>query len=90
MYSESAALEAIRRTSQFNVIHVPSGLKVDVIVPPKSDFSVSEQSRVRRLSDRSEFSAWYAAPEDVILDKLRYLKMSGGESQKHIRDIGAC
>ncbi len=85
--SESAALEAIRRTSQFNVIHIPSGLKVDVIVPPKSDFSVSEQSRVRRLSDRSEFSAWYAAPEDVILNKLRYLKLSGGESQKHIRDI---
>ncbi len=85
--SESAALEAIRRTSQFNVIHIPSGLKVDVIVPRKSDHSDSEQSRVRRLSDRSEFSAWYAAPEDVILNKLRYLKMSGGESQKHIRDI---
>jgi hypothetical protein len=40
--SESAALEAIRRTSQFNVIHIPSGLKVDVIVPKKSDFSDSE------------------------------------------------
>jgi len=86
--SESAALEAIRRRSQFNVIHIPSGLKVDVIVPRKSEHSVSEQSRVRRLSDRSDFSAWYAAPEDVILNKLRYLKMSGGQSQKHIRDIG--
>lgn len=86
--SESAALEAIRRTSQFNVIHIPSGLKVDVIVPKKSDFSDSEQSRVRRLSDQSEFSAWYAAPEDVILNKLKYLKQSGGQSQKHVRDIG--
>ena len=86
--SESAALEAIRRASQFNVIHIPSGLKVDVIVPKKSDFSDSEQSRVRRLSDRNEFSAWYAAPEDVILNKLKYLKQSGGQSQKHVRDIG--
>lgn len=86
--SESAALEAIRRASQFNVIHIPSGLKVDVIVPKKSAFSDSEQSRVRRLSDRNEFSAWYAAPEDVILNKLRFLKLSGGQSQKHVRDIG--
>ena len=86
--SESAAFEAIRRTSQFNVIHIPSGLKVDVIVPRKSAFSDSEQSRVRRLTDPSQFSAWYAAPEDVILNKLRYLKLSGGESQKHVRDIG--
>jgi hypothetical protein len=86
--SESAAIDAIRRTSQFNVIHIPSGLKVDVIVPEKSDHSVCEQSRVRRLSDQNEFSAWYAAPEDVILNKLRFLKLSGGQSQKHVRDIG--
>lgn len=85
--SESAALDAIRRASQFKVIHIPSGLKVDVIVPKKSDYSDCEQSRVRRLSDQSEFAAWYAAPEDVILNKLRFLKLSGGQSQKHVRDI---
>lgn len=85
--SESAAREAIRRKSQFNVIHIPSGLKVDVIIPPKTPFSVSEQSRVRRITDQGVFAAWYASPEDVILNKLRYLKMSGGESQKHVRDI---
>ena len=86
--SESATSEAIQRRSQFNVIHIPSGLKVDIIVPHATEFTRNEQSRVRRLYHGDDFSALYAAPEDVILNKLIYFQLSGGVSQKHVRDIG--
>lgn len=86
--SETAALEAVRRNSQFNAIHIPSGLKVDVFIPLPTEFSRTQQSRVRRIIFGQESSALYAAPEDVILHKLIYFQLSGGASQKHVRDIG--
>lgn len=86
--SEQAAVDAVLRNAQFNIIHVPSGLKVDVIIPSQTAFTASERARVRKLASRGEYSAWFASPEDVILNKLIYFRMSGGSSQKHVRDIG--
>ncbi len=86
--SEQAAIDAVRRKAQFNIIHLPSGLKVDVIIPPQTDFTASERKRVRKLASTGEYSAWFASPEDVILNKLTYFRISGGASQKHVRDIG--
>lgn len=33
------------------------------------------------------YSAWFASPEDVLLNKLVYFKLSDGVSQKHLHDI---
>jgi hypothetical protein len=85
--SESAARDAVVRRSQFNIIHPASGLKVDVIVPPDTEFARSEQARFRRITSPGEYSAWFGSPEDVLLKKLVYYQLSGGESQKHLRDI---
>ena len=85
--SESAAREAILRRRQFNILHIPSGLKVDLIIPPDSDFARSELSRGRRLTSEGEFSVWFGSPEDVLLNKLVFYK-SGG-SEKHLRDIAS-
>ncbi len=86
--SEQAAMDAVRRNAQFNIIHLPSGLKVVVIIPPQTEFTASERSRVRKIASVGEYSAWFASPEDVILNKLTYFRISGGASQKHVRDIG--
>ncbi len=83
--SEQAACDAVDRKSQFNIIHLASGLKVDVIIPPGTEFSRSEMSRGRRLTSGGEFSATFASPEDVLLNKLRFYQI--GESDKHLRDI---
>ncbi len=85
--SESAAREAILRRRQFYILHIPSGLKVDLIIPPDSDFARSELSRGRRLTSEGEFSVWFGSPEDVLLNKLVFYK-SGG-SEKHLRDIAS-
>lgn len=86
--SAQAAVDAVRRKAQFNIIHIPSGLKVDVIIPSQTEFTAAERSRVRKIASSGEYSAWFASPEDVILNKLTYFRMSGGASQKHVRDIG--
>ena len=55
--SEAAALDAVRRGSMFNIIHVPSGLKVDLIVASNSDFNTSRFSRVRKIRIARELHA---------------------------------
>jgi hypothetical protein len=80
-----AVEEAIRKRFQFNIIHVTSGLKIDVMLPQGNEYSAIEQSRARRLADPDGLSAWFAAPEDVILNKLIFFQLGGIE--KHLRDI---
>lgn len=80
-----AAEDAIRRRFQFNIIHIPAGLKIDVMLPKDTAFAALEQTRARRLSDPDGLSAWFAAPEDVILNKLIFFQLGGIE--KHLRDI---
>jgi len=80
-----AVEEAIRNRFQFNIIHIFSGLKIDVILPKESDYARLEQSRAQRLSSPDGFAAWFATPEDVILNKLIFFQLGGIE--KHLRDI---
>lgn len=85
--SESAARDAVARRFQFNILHPASGLKVDVIVPPDTEFSRSEAQRIRRIASEGDKSAWFGSPEDVLLNKLVYYRLSDGVSEKHLRDI---
>lgn len=85
--SESAARQAIAKKFQFNILHPSSGLKLDVIVPSDSEFSRSEAARIRRIANEEGKAAWFGSPEDVLLNKLIYYRLSGGVSDKHLRDI---
>ncbi len=73
------------RRGQFNILHMPSGLKVDVVVQKSTDHGTSEFARRRRVELLPGLMTWVAAPEDVIIAKLRYYRE--GESEKHLRDI---
>lgn len=83
--SAEAVHEAIKRRSQFNVIHPASGLKIDFMVAADNDFNRSRFERVQSVQLASGQSAHFASPEDVILRKLEYYKQGG--SDKHLRDI---
>ena len=83
--SESAVREAVSRRFQFNIIHIASGLKVDVMVPSADDFNRSRMGRILRLNFDVQRTGWFASPEDVILKKLQYFREGG--SEKHLRDI---
>lgn len=81
-----AVTDAIQKRFQFNIIHIPAGLKIDVMLPKPTEFSALEQQRAIRLTDPDGLSAVFATPEDVILNKLIFFQM--GDSEKHLRDIG--
>jgi hypothetical protein len=83
--SEAAMRAAIAQPGQFNIIHIPSGLKVDMIVLGTDDYARTEIQRGRRLTSPGECDVWFASPEDVILNKLIYYRE--GRSEKHLRDI---
>jgi len=77
--------DAVRRKSQFNVIHPGSGLKIDFIVLSESEFDRERTSRRRLLPLLADGPVWLAAPEDVVLKKMVYFRDGG--SEKHLRDI---
>lgn len=83
--SEVAALEAVRRRSQFNIIQPRSGLKVDVIVPPASEFNQARFARARRVQAGDGWDASFSSPEDAIVMKMKFFREGG--SDKHLRDI---
>lgn len=82
--SEVAALDAVDRRGQFNVIHIPTGFKVDLMVARDDAFDASRFARVRQIEVAGGATERIAAPEDVILKKLVYYQIGG--SEKHILD----
>ena len=82
--SEVAVREAVLQKSQFNIISIDTGLKVDVMVPDNSAFGRTQLTRTRMFTDWGS-TIQFASPEDVIIKKLEYYKL--GESDKHVRDI---
>lgn len=83
--SLDTARDAVRTRFQFNILHLASGLKVDIIIASDSEFDRAQFVRggPLRVDDAHQVSV--ASPEDVIIKKLEYFKLGG--SEKHLRDI---
>ncbi|MEO6223865.1 MAG: hypothetical protein ABIP90_11510 [Vicinamibacterales bacterium] len=75
---------AVRRP--FSMFHRESILKVDVVVRQDSDYEVEKFER-RRAVDVEGQRVWVIAPEDLILSKLSWAKITPSELQ--LRDVRA-
>jgi hypothetical protein len=72
--------DAIEHRTSFNLIHIPSMMKVDVFIPKAEPFDRIAFGRVRQdtLSDSDEPRLFYlASPEDIVLRKLDWYKAGG-------------
>lgn len=78
--SEQAALEAVTLHCSFNLIHLKTAFKIDLIVRKDRPFSLMEFSRRRRVNLWGT-EIWVASPEDVILSKLEWSKQGGSEQK---------
>jgi len=82
-----AVRQAISSRHQFNILHIPAGLKVDMILSADSEFDRLNLNSGQRLRSEGSYDALFASPENVILKKLVYYQEGG--SEKHLRDIGS-
>ncbi len=78
-------IQEISRGGQTNLIHHGSGIKIDLMFQKRTPHSVEEFRRRARVEILRGLQAWVAAPEDVIIAKLRFYRE--GESAKHLTDI---
>ena len=79
----NAALDALARESQFNVVDITTGWKVDLIIRKSRSFSRAEFDR-RLAVHLQGLRLYVATAEDVVLAKLEWSKTSG--SQRQIED----
>jgi hypothetical protein len=81
--SRDAALDALARRGQFNVIDFATGWKVDLIIMKLRDFSRTEFER-KKTVELEGIMLDVASPEDVIIAKLEWAKL--GASSRQIED----
>jgi len=81
---EESILDAIEKQGLFNLIDVREGVKVDFWVLTNDPFDLSRFSR-RYSEEFMGLSMQVSRPEDTILAKLRWAKLSGG-SEKQFTD----
>jgi hypothetical protein len=78
--NSEAAMDAILEQRMFNVIHLETGFKVDLIIRKSRPFSKTEFARRQPVfylgADR-----WFATAEDTILAKLEWSRIGGSERQ---------
>lgn len=89
-YLEADMIEdAIVRGSCFNLIHLATMFKVDVFVLTRDELLVQEMARRRQhaLADGSEECAFFASPEDTVLQKLEWYRRGQGISDRQWRDV---
>ncbi len=83
---EDAARSAVRLLRLFNLMHLKSGMKVDMIVRKDSEYRILEFERRQRVQMGS-VQTWIASREDLIVSKLVWARDSGSELQ--LRDVRA-
>jgi hypothetical protein len=79
-----AIQRAVHERGMFNLLHLDSVVKVDMIVRKEAPYRQTEFARRTRV-DLPGFSAWLASREDLILSKLAWALDSGSELQ--MRDV---
>ncbi len=81
---ENMMKKAIELSGEFNFIDPDSGLKVDFWVNKTGSVNPPEFEN-RRFKKINNQKVFFVSPEDLILSKLQWYKLS--ESDRHINDI---
>jgi len=90
-YVDEAAVErAVNDGRSFNAIHLESGFKIDVFVPPAGGFGRQQLARRVRENAGSEAAPrelCIATAEDILLAKLQWYRAGGLVSDRQWRDV---
>lgn len=71
----------------FQLLHAVEMFKVDVFMPLPSAYTESEFSRSTRVSLSPSISGMFSAPENIIIQKLRWFEFGNRVSDRQWNDI---
>jgi len=85
----NTAVEAVRRHSCFNLIHLETAFKVDVFVSKGRPFDQRAFSRIvaDRLLATDSLVTNIASAEDTIVTKLEWYRLGGETSERQWNDV---
>ena len=86
---QDTILRAINRQSSFNLIHLPTMVKIDVFIAKPTPFGRSQWTRrcQHTLGQSDSLDVQLASPEDTVLAKLDWYRKGGGISDRQWNDI---
>ena len=86
---EGAIREALAARSSFNLIHLPTAMKVDVFVPKLRRFDGGEFGRSLRvqIEEGSGREASVCCAEDIVIAKLEWYCHGDRQSEKQWADV---
>jgi hypothetical protein len=80
--------DAIKRRTEFNIIHLDTMLKLDVFLPKSRSFDRGELQRVQaKVLEGSDHLFYIASPEGTLLNKLEWYRMGGEVSDRQWNDV---
>lgn len=86
-YADADSLRrAVQALSSANVVHLPTGIKVDLFVAADEPFDREELSRSQRVRLASGHEVWVKSPEDTVLRKLLWYRAGGEASDRQWSD----
>lgn len=74
---------AVRTRTMFNLLELTEGDKVDFWLLTDEPFDISRFSRRRQVKTLN-MNLFVSSPEDTILAKLRWAKLSGGSEKQYL------
>lgn len=83
-FNSVAAEQALQNLGMFNLVHIPTGWKIDFILRKERPFSKREFAR-RMQGEILGKKVYLATPEDTVLAKLEWAKDS--QSERQLRDV---
>ena len=87
LVDEPSLCQAVRERRSWNLIHLPTSTKVDLIMQGAGAYDASEFERRERVEVRQGELLFLKRPEDTVLRKLLWYREGGGVSDRQWRDV---
>ena len=86
---EEAVARAVRERASCNLVHLATGIKVDIFVKGAAAFDVAEFERkvLVRLGDQTPHEVFVKSAEDTLLRKLLWYRLGGEVSDRQWEDV---
>lgn len=84
---EESLLEAVRSNRMWNIFHLPSGLKIDLMMRKDTPYDTAAFARRRRFRIDVDIDPYVKSVEDSVLKKLEWFNAGGGVSSTQWRDV---